>query len=181
MDFSTWIRTWLTRHPLKELMGHDPARYTAEVMEKVKAVGQPVPTPSMLVREWFSWPRVGLAVATVAAGLGLMIITSHHAEVQLAEKIVQESSMLAELDEPSFVPVANGDADALAQEMETADTVMLAESIPSDEQWLDQTLSLLDQLDEDDANPADSSDSSEEEWLNELQLLDDDSELSANS
>ena len=89
--------------------------------------------------------------------------------------------MLAELDDPSFVQAGNGDVDSLAEEMETLDPMMLAESPPSDDQWIDQTLSLLDQLHEDDAIPADNSgSSSEEEWMNELQFLDD-SELSASS
>ena len=177
MHFSTWLRTWLARHPLKEPRNHDPARYRTEVMEKVRALHQPAHMPAASPR-WFSWPRIGLAMATVAVGLVLVAISSQRAQVHLADQIVHESSVVAELDDPNFVPAANGDVDSLAEEVETLDTMTLAESTPSDDQWLDQTLSLLDQLDEDDAGPTDSS--SEEEWLKELQLLDD-TELSASS
>jgi hypothetical protein len=56
----------------------------------------------------------------------------------------------------------------------------LAESSPSDEEWLEQTLQLLEQLEEDTSPETAGDGSDEEDWLEELQWLDD-SELSSAS
>lgn len=133
--------SWLSRHPLKGPADMNRAQYTAEVMAKIKAAESPVPalTP---VRFWLPWPRLAMTLATVAAGVLIMMSVTHQAPRQLAQP-------------PE--PVAS---------------VVLAESQASEDQWLDETLQLLDELDEDTSSSDSAGDGSEEEWLQELELLD---------
>jgi len=149
MDFTTWLRTWLARHPLKGPAGIDRARYTAEVMGQVKTGLRPALLPA---RHWLPVPRWGLAAAVAAAGLVVAIGAVNVQRRQLAEQAMER-------------------------------TRLLAESAPTEERWLDQTLDLIDQLNEGGAE-ADSDDASEglsdDDWLNELELLDQ-AELSASS
>lgn len=49
----------------------------------------------------------------------------------------------------------------------------LAESSPEDASWMEETLELLDQLDEELPEAVDEDAASQEEWLKELELLDD--------
>ena len=171
MDFTTRLTTWLTCHPLKEPTDMDPARYTAEVMTKITAVDQPRLLPA---HHWFPWPRLALAIATAAAGIVVVMMTTHSTSQRLAEHISRDSQLLAVLDPDTEPLIADHhDAEALAQEMETMDTVVLAESQPSDDQWIDQTVQLLDQLDQD--IPADASSdgsSTGTDWIEELEQLD---------
>ena len=172
------LLSWLTRHPLKGPTGIDRAQYTAEVMAKVKALAQPAPAPAP-VRVWLPWPRLALTLATVAAGVALVIGTRHYQTQQLAQQIASESQLLAALDEPEHEPLAADQVEAVADELETMDTLQLAESLPSDDEWVEQTLQLLDELDEDVPENA-ASDASQDEWLQELEQVDE-SDLAANS
>ena len=141
MDFATWLKTWLTRHPLKEPTTLDRADYTREVMARVKALDQSAPSPA---RSWFPWPRLALAVATAAAGLALVIWTANRSTPQVAQ-------------EPSPAPLT------------------LAESPASDDQWIQETVQLLEQLDENDGVSQDATggaSNSNKDWLNELEMLD---------
>ena len=54
------------------------------------------------------------------------------------------------------------------------DSALLAESPPSDDAWIQQTMQLLDQLDQDapSDDAAGSASKSDEDWLNELETLD---------
>jgi len=185
MDFAAWFRTWLARHPLKASRGVDTSRYTDDVMTKIRALTQPSQAPA-LVHVWLSWPRLALIAATAAVGLLIVIGTVHRAQLQLASAIDRDAQVITAVDE--LVPTAPDGRGAtpedLAQELQTADILVLAESVPSDDQWLDQTLQLLQQLDED--APGDvtgtggNASESQEDWLNELQQIDE-TELTANS
>ena len=145
MDFLTWLDAWMHRHPLQQPPETHRARYTAEVMARVKALPTaPTPAPAR-PGQWLAWPRLTLAVATGIAGFVLLGTVVGRPPQQLAQP----------------PPVSESPADAL----------VLAESPSSDDQWLEETLQLLEELDEE--LPADAaSDGSEEEWLEELQLLD---------
>ena len=141
MDFATWLKTWLTRHPLKEPTTLDRADYTREVMARAKALDQPVPSPA---RSWFPWPRLVLAVVTAAAGLALVIWTANRSTSQVAQA-------------PAHT------------------TLTLAESPAGDAQWIEETVQLLEQLDENDGVSQDATggaSNSDEDWLNELEMLD---------
>ena len=176
MDFSTSIQTWLTRHPLKEPIDHESARYTAEVMQKVQALDHPSPAAATVLA-WLSGPRMRLAAVIVAASVIVVITSSsRRAPLRLVNQLVHESSVLAELDEANVVSLVNGNANSLAHEMEALDTMRLAQSPSSDDQWIEQTVELLDQVDD----TAVEEPSNDDEWLNELQLFDED-QLSASS
>ena len=130
--------SWLTRHPLKRPSGIDRAQYTAEVMARVKAQTSPAPAPTP-VRFWLPWPRLVLTMATVAAGVLLMLTVTHPTSRRMFQ---------------------------------------LAESQDAEDQWLDDTLQLLDQLDENATDEA--TGASEDDYLEELKQLDD-TELAASS
>lgn len=132
------LLSWLTRHPLKGPSGIDRAQYTAEVMDRVKAQASPAPAPAP-ARTWLPWPRLVLTMATVAAGILLMLTVTQPTSRRMLQ---------------------------------------LAESPEAEDQWLDDTLQLLDELDESDADEA--TGASEEDWLKELEQLDE-TELAASS
>ena len=145
MEFLTWLRNWLLRHPLKEPTDAERSDYTADVMAKVRALDlQPVRAPVLVpARSWGWWPRLAMAMAT-AAGLAFALSTTHQTRRQLAQQ-------------PQGVTVSE-----------------------LDEEWLEQTLELLEQL-EGETSPETAGDGSEDdEWLDELQWLDE-SELSTAS
>lgn len=182
MDFADWLKTWLARHPLKAPSDADRSRFTAQVMARVRA--RPTPA-SWAVRLWSPWPR--LAVSLAAAAVALVVVNALHpagSNTRLAAQLAQESELLAELDEPVNGWAAPDDVEHLAEELEQADAIVLAEAPQSDDSWVADTLQLLDQLDEelpdDDSAAGDSNTGNEEEWLDELQMMDD-SELAARS
>jgi len=188
MDFAAWFRAWVTRHPLKTPRGTDTVCYTDDVMAKIKAlaptpnVGRPLVMPYLV----WGWPRLALIAATAAVGLLIVIGTVHRTQLQLASAIDRDAQVITAVDE--LVPTApNGNGatpEDLAQELQTADALILAESVPSDDQWLDQTLQLLQQLDEDVPAEAISTNGhaaeSQDELLKDLQQLDE-KDLTANS
>ncbi len=184
MDFATWLRTWLARHPLREPRDTTPARYTDEVMAKVRVL-QPPASARAPLRLWLPW-RFALVAATAAAGVLVFVGTIRHTQRQLASAIDRDAQVIAAVDEiVPTTPAGNGTTpDDLAQELQTADTLILAESVPSDDQWLDQTLQLLQQLDEDVPGDVTGTNShaadAQDELLNELQQLDE-KDLTANS
>ena len=176
MDFSRWLAGWLKRHPLKDSRDLDPARYTAEVMARVRAL-EPQSTSAASPLRWLPWPRLALTLATAAAGLLVAVGVVYRSASRLADQIDQEAQVLASLDDTVLVePLVVGE-DELVDEMEAQDLIVLAEEPASDDAWVNDTLKLLDQLD--DELPADDS-SSSDDWMNELEVLDD-SELAANS
>jgi len=188
MDFVTWLRTWLARHPLKAPEETDHTRFTQDVMARITA-SAPTPSASMSlsrIRLMLGWPRLALIAATAAVGVLIFIGTAHRTQVQLAGAIDRDAQVMTAFDE--LVPTAPAGnrttPEDVARELQMTDLLVLAESTPSDDQWLDQTLQVLQQLDED--VPADvtgtggSASESPENWLNELQQIDE-TELAANS
>ena len=137
MDLMTWLKTWLRRHPLKEPQDADRARYTTEVMTRVRRLASPGPAP---VRRWLPWPgRTVLALASAAAGLAIAVAVSQTVRV------------------PGMTPLPPA--------------AVLAESPPdADQAWLEETLALLEELDEE-LPEGDVQD--DESWLEELEMLDD--------
>ena len=116
--------SWLSRHPLKGPSDVNRARYTAEVMAKIKAAESPAPAPA---RVWLPWPRLAMTLATVAAGILIML--------------------------------------SVRPQAPTAPLPQFAESpSASEDQWLEETLLLLEELDEDVSSES-AGDGSEDEWL----------------
>ena len=145
MDFLTWFRAWLTQHPLKPPGASAQSQYTAEVMRNVRALEEPAAAPRRLVRPvWRGWVALTAGLATVSAGLIAVLMLTPGSRLELAQ-----------------VPPASG---AL---------IRLAESL-SDEAWLDQTMQLLDELNEDTATENTDEDTSDDDWLKELDALEQD-------
>ncbi len=142
MDFTTWLTTWLSRHPLQMPQEPDRARYTADVMTRIRALEPPAASPAP-IRLWGAWPRPVVAWASAAAGLLVLI---------------------------GVLSVVSGRSMRLARH---GQQLVLAESSPSEDAWLDETMALFELLDEEiTAESAGESIETEEDWLQELQWLD---------
>ena len=131
MDFSRWLASWLTRHPVKEplRMGSD---YTREVISKLTVDAQ----PARPVRRWsgvFFHP----AYALVSAVAIVLIVTA--------------------LVRPQPIPAPQ----------------LAAETPTEDETWIQQTMQLLEQLEQTDDASGHQPTQSDEEWLQELEMIDD--------
>lgn len=178
MNFDAWFRTWVARHPLKTLRRDDPAQYTAEVMERIRTIPQPAPA-SAVPWHWPAWTPTGLSVATAVVVLFLILGVFKPSTVQLADHIIKESDVLAKFDETTIgEPVVEDDAEELAQELQHRDTLLLAEATPSDDQWINDNLNLLEQLNQEDPADETGPSSTDSDWLEELKQLDE-SELSS--
>ncbi len=151
MDFMTWLTTWLAKHPLKAPSDAVQRRYTAEVMEQVRALHAPVRAPRS---SWLTWPSFSLGAAVAAAAVLLVVGRMPH-------RILPGS---------------------------TSDTpLLLAESPATDEQWVEETMQVLEQLDDVAAHPGTSGtvddaagSATGDSLLEELQLFDE-SELASSS
>ena len=154
MDFSDWFARWIARHPLKSPAEHTRADYTAEVMARVKAEA-PRHAAGTPVHPWSLeriWP--GLAFAAAAA-VALLVLRPH------------------------FATSPAGQAAQTTPEPVAARQIVLAES-QEDESWLEETVQLLDELGEDATGELTGTTSDDEEWLQELETLDED-ELASSS
>ncbi|MDP3722863.1 MAG: hypothetical protein Q8R91_05125 [Candidatus Omnitrophota bacterium] len=181
MSFTTWLQGWLTRHPLREPSDGERARYTAEVMARVEAL-RPSAAPRDGLARWakqqvVGWPRLALAMATAAAGVALLVGPIH--QRWLAQRVVRDAAVLASLGEAMAEPLVIDDDESLREALEELDALVVAEaSSIDDSQWIAQTLELLGQLEEwppgGDLDPS----SGAEEWIDELELLDE-SDLNA--
>jgi hypothetical protein len=114
-------------------------------------------------------PQVALVVATAAVAVVIVRLQARP-PASSAEALVQDAHLLAALDGAPLE--ANGDLETLAEELDTWDAMMLAESpATDDETWLEHTLEVLDELNEGQA--ADPSPTApEEQLLEELLQLD---------
>lgn len=151
MNFVDWFRAWLLAHPLKPPAEHDAARYTIEVMQRVRALHQPATRPAAMLR-WLSWPQLSFAAA-VAVVL-VTTVSLRHRTFQLARAVIQDARMIEALDESPLEPsTQEQDPELLAREAAFVDVLQLTEVQPgassSDEQWLEETGQLLEQFDED--------------------------------
>ena len=186
MDFMDWLTSWLTKHPLKTPDVHKQI-YTDEVMARVRAEAQPKKAVFSLP---VFIPRLALVAASVAViafavvtrqpsgVLGRMArVPSAVSEKQVAE-LEENWQLLAMLDDSTDEPLtaAAEDVEGFLQDSDEMELLMLAADTGSgDEQWLEQTLSLLEQFDDEagsDLTGEEGNPSSEEEWVHELEMLD---------
>ena len=180
MDFTTWLASWIRRHPLKT-QDVDRRDFTDAVMQRIEKAQMPR-------REWrlsFAWPRL-MMPALAACALALLIVavhprfqhsnsshlarTVHPATIQ---QITNELNVLASLDPTVLEALSSDEDEALLKETDEAEFLMFAEDnrTTGDDQWLEQTIQLLEQFDEDVSSDV-SSEGSEEDWMNELKVLD---------
>ena len=180
MDMTQWLRGWLSRHPLQEPAQSIRARYTADVMSKVRAAAGGQEPRSAL--HWLRWPQVAFAAASAVA-VGLVVVALTQSPLSPSHRLVAEidrdARLLAELNVP-VVHVPMNSVEALSRELQDLDAIMLAESSGSEEDaWLDETLQLLRELDEDVPEDA-TGEPANDRWLEELQILDE-TDLAASS
>ena len=145
MDFITWFQGWLIRHPLKTLTDEERQSSTESVMARVRAITPHQHRLPVRMRLSWGWPRLAIAVATIAIVVGVLRTTQ-----QTRRQLAQQPHTNA----PSR-PATSSAGSPQA----------------TDDEWVDQTLKLLEQLDED-AAPDTSTESEDESWLKELELLD---------
>lgn len=175
MDVTAWWQRWLARHPLKGLSEEDRARYVAEVMRRVRAL-----QPSPVVRPWvggewaerirvatqslWDWPR--LAVPALATAAGLLVVwgvvwslVGREAPLRIAALPTRPS------------PAPRTQIDIRAPQPTTA-IHQASDATLTDEEWIFQTLQLLEEVEEDGATAPLEVGDDEEEWLEELEWLD---------
>ena len=124
MDFHTWLKDWLARHPLREPRELDRASYTAEVMRTItEEAPRPVPIGRWLarLRQGFggqAWPRFAMALAATVAGALLIVLSTAHRPMMLAEStsadetwIKETTQLLDQLDDESSKADANATSD----------------------------------------------------------------------
>ncbi len=176
MDVASWFRKWLARHPLKTPGGIDRSQYTEEVMAKVRALE--TPDAASALRWQGAWPQWAFAATAVAAMLLLVVGVPGQAPLRLADRVdvEQDIQWLAAVEPSGADALIENEPEVIADDLAVIDAMILADAsaaaTSSDEQWVDQTLQLLQELDE--GNIEDVSGTvEEEELLEELELLDD--------
>lgn len=177
MNFEAWLRSWLSRHPLKEPPAAQSKAYTAAVMSRVKSeLAQEEPQKTAGLSLWV-WPRIPLALAAACAGIVVAVGVSQYRSTQLAKSLLRESQQLAELAGPETEIIEADDVKTMASEWEAIDRLRLAEDNVSnkgadDAKWIDDLSKVLNQLDEDVSSDNSSSDKDTDQWLDELEMLD---------
>ncbi|GEM_PF-6842130 len=148
MTFSEWLDRWGHRHPVKA-PAPDPSAFTSQVMRRL--ADAPAAEPWRL-------PRLAWVTALAAAAV-IVVLRLPTSPGRLAAAIARDADVLAALGEPV--------EDDLSDEALAA--FLLAEApADNDETWLAETMQLLEQLDES-LPEGDSAD--DEEWLRELDML----------
>lgn len=151
MSLNDWLHTWLTRHPVKA-PAPDRDAFTAGVMHRLEQAPQP---------QRAAWPRLAWVAALAAAAVVLALRLPGGAN-RLAASIEGDAAMLAALD----VPV---DGDLSDEQL--ASFIQLAEQpagATDDAQWVEETMQLLDQLNE---SASDDNAADDEDWLHEIDSL----------
>jgi hypothetical protein len=181
MAFLDWLSRWLAHHPIKSPSVSDRAEFTAGVMARVRAAAKPGNArAASALRLGLPWSRLAVSAALAAAAVAAVGVLQPLRPGSPSAALLQEADMLAELDESAAADLSVDDVESLAEELEHQDAVILAEAPEDDAAWLTQTLQMLDQLDQELPEDATSAPGEEEEWLQELQSLDE-SELAAPS
>ena len=137
-----WLTQWLARHPLRQPPAWNRAHYTREVIARVQRLAPGVRVPAQTRGRW--WPQ--LALTASAAALGVLFAVG-------VNRVHERAAM-----QEAAAPMAGG-------------AYRLAESPEGNDQWLEDTLALLEQLDEDIEAAEDEGDDSR--TLKELEQLDD--------
>lgn len=177
MRFETWLQSWLSRHPLKEPPAKSPSAYTAEVMSRVKSKTAPAGSSrARLAVPLWEWPRLRVVLATACAGVVIAVGISRYRATQLAQSLIRQSEQLAELAGPEQEALIEADdVKTIASDWEEMDRLMLAESdrpsTTDDAKWIDELSRVLNQLDEDVSGDDASSDVDQDQWLDELEML----------
>lgn len=162
---------WLAKRSVKLPAEHDHKQFTETVMARVTSEAAPHP---LRQRSWWSYhlpAQLGLAVASAAVMVLIVGRAERAPDSRLARNVEREIQLLAALNEPAALEPEGLYEDGLAEETRDLDTFALVEAQSADDQWVDQTLQLLDQLDQD--PPQDESSSpTNDDWIKELDQMD---------
>lgn len=142
MDFATWFKRWVAQHPLNVPPAERPDDYAADVMRRVRGLHEPSPARRVRYPVWHGWVTLTAGLATAAVGLILVLTLTPQSRIQLTRAITPAPGGLMRLADSS-----------------------------TEDSWMDQTLQLLDELNEE--LPADNADegTSNDDWLKELDTL----------
>jgi len=162
MDFQQWLKEWFSHHPAKDPVSQDRAAYTAEVMQRVKQLGVSSQAPAPV----WSWWRPTLALAAMA-GIALLVVSKIEQTPQIAEEIFSppETVQVASIPEARPPKAVEPTPPPLS--------MVLAEDADENAAWLDETLQLLEALDEDFSDDTYEG-WSDEDWMDEIEMLDED-------
>ncbi len=176
MDFGAWFRDWLSRQRLREPVERDGARFTAEVLARVRAVlaeaeaaGGRAERP---VRPVFLRPRWVWTMAA-SAGLALILVVATLRHAARPQPSPPGLATTPGVEAPA-APSTAADIEALARELEALDGLRLAEYLPRDERPLLDSLLILETLGEEivPEEPVAGEQGSPERLLEELERLD---------
>ena len=155
-NWDSWMQEWLKAHPVKEPPPELLRTYQQEVMARIRVERNPAGI--YVWRPPLRWTLgLGGALATALAVAALMVRSPTH----LSRQIEQETLVLFEAEGVASL----NDAD-LEEEVQAQDRIVLAEAVEN------ETLELWEEIEEVGANPAEGEVGSNEEWLRELQNLD---------
>jgi hypothetical protein len=179
MEFTQWLAEWLSRHPLKSRPPADHDRFTADVMARVRSEAAQ-PSPGWAARFAQEWPRLALPLAAAAAVL-IAVNAQRSTETRVAAELTRHAELLAELGDP-LEDVLPAGAVELAEDLRHEDLIVLAEAPPesNDAAWINESMQILEDIDEALPDAASGDEGNSEEWLQELEMLDQ-SELAAQS
>ena len=161
-DFMASVTAWLKRHPVQS-PPQDPS-YVPNVMGRVR---EPAPAYRWVVR-----PRMAWAVATAAVcAMALVAVRQPSRSERLASRMTQD------LEQSLAVMAEVGELDSLADAEQDAvllDQLMLAEAQreTDEELSIEETLSLLSQVEEGAVQNPNAGAESADELLRDLEILD---------
>lgn len=169
-DFLSWLTAWVTRHPLRNPPASAQASYAAEVMARISRSALRAPAAA-----WWWRPRLVLAMGGAVAAVLIGLVMRDTPAQRLARHLDEELQQLARLDRQAAEALETAvvlSPEGLEHELRAMDRMMLAEAdeVVDDEAWLDETLKLLDELDE--APEAASDDEASGDVIQELEWLD---------
>jgi len=130
-DFRIWLAQWVARHPVRTPGQAPDASYAEDVMRRVKAASVPQERPAAA---W--WLRPWPAIAGLVA---------ERQPVRVAERADQDLRVLDALGVAPDAP-----EDVTEEELRGLDQLVLAEAQrdADEEAWIEQTLQVLDGLEE---------------------------------
>jgi len=140
-DFRIWLAQWVARHPVRTPGQAPDASYAEDVMRRVKAASVPQERPAAA---WWlrPWPAIAVACASVAVVASLV---AERQPVRVAERADQDLRVLDALGVAPDAP-----EDVTEEELRGLDQLVLAEAQrdADEEAWIEQTLQVLDGLEE---------------------------------
>lgn len=170
MTFETWLQGWLTRHPPSQRTDAERARFTEQVMARVTSGDRPSPSPKPLRIPWLPWV---LVAATATAAVAIVWHNPSHRSQMAKPPTLEAQAPLAVSDTPLMAQ-----QDILPRKPERgakpSGPILLAQELSEDEAWLDETLRLLEELDEEVSDETTGGDElyDDEEWLDDLEMFD---------